>query len=787
MRPLRYRVSRALVLALAALVVLWLAIPPKLPPVVSSVRVLDRDGLLVAERAAPERVKGQPAGSLNTAVKLVFLAAEDHRFRWHPGVDPIGIARALVVDLRAGRIVQGGSTITQQLARQIWPRWPGLAGKAREALQAVRLELHSTKDEVLAEYLDRIYYGGLAWGIDAASRLYFDKPPADLSLSEAALLAAMVRRPSSLDPFQDPDAALAARNSILDRLSKLGWVPTEELEQARAEPLGLRDGAPWAFAPHLVRRLAPPLDAPPEAGRRLIRSTLDLGLQQQVEAMVRAQVEHLKTRGATQAAALVVHIASGEVLAYVGSAGWSSAEGQVDGATAPRSPGSALKPFLYALGLERGAQDGSFTLASTLDDLPAAWTTTHGTWSPENYDRRFHGPVTARYALARSLNLPAVRLAEQVGVANLQRRLQDLGVSTLSERPEHYGLGLALGAGELRLDELVTAYVTLANGGRSRPLRFHRDQAPGTARQVIDARAAWLVLDALDDNDARAASFGADSVLEADFPLSAKTGTSVGWRDNWAFGVTPDVVAGVWVGNFDNSPMVDVSGITGAGPLLRGLLEAAHDEHAADRPRPDGLVARRICPLSGLKPGEHCPGSRREWFIEGTEPTLSCDWHQIIELDESGALATGCPGAISRLVIAWPARYAAWAEESGQVRWPDVDRSCAPGRAPELETRGAGIAWPPDGVAFYLDPRSPAQDQAIPLRAAAPAGSLQATWRVDGEIFSTLPAPFHARWVPTPGQHRVTLEVDGRELGGVELWVGGSAETSPGPLTPQSP
>ncbi len=772
---------RGLLLGLALLLGLglWVGAPVTLPPPALSVRVLDRGGDLIAERAPPDRARGEVLAEPPAALVNALIAAEDHRFYHHPGVDPIGVARAAWANLRAGRVVQGGSTLTQQLARTLWERPPGLRGKLWEALWALRLEAHLSKDEILREYLNRVYFGGLAYGAEAAARAWLDKPASALSVAESALLVSLIRRPAELDPWRDPEAARAARDRVLRRMSALGTLEEEALALALAEPVEPRHDAVWQRAPHLVRRLLPERSgealSTDEPTRRALRTTLDLALQREVEALVQDTVARLEARGASQAAALVVDRQSAEVLAYVGSAGWELPDGQVDGVMSLRSPGSTLKPFLYWLGLEEGArQGGELTLASILPDLPGSWTTTHGTWSPENYDRRFHGPVTARYALARSLNLPAVRLLERVGVADLHRRMQDLGLSTLTDRPDHYGLGLALGGGEARLDELTAAYLALANGGLYRPLVFRPADRP-TGRRVGDARAAWLVLDALDDPAARAASFGSDSVLEADFPLSAKTGTSVGWRDNWAMGVTPEVVIGAWVGNFDGSPMVDVSGVSGAGPLLRGIAELVHDRDRAPERRPEGLTRRKVCPLSGLLPGASCPGSRVELFLAGTEPGATCDWHREVELDASGALATGCRGARRRLVVAWPAAYASWAAETEQPRWPDQDRSCAREGEAHAGEGQPGIVWPPDGVAFYLDPRDPAEHQAIPLRAAAPAGAREAEWLLDGVSLGVTGPPFQLRWVPTPGDHRLGLRVDGRDAGSVRVWVGGGA------------
>lgn len=722
--PGRFAVVAGLAVA-AGVGILW-PLPAGLLAPVSSTVIVDRNGDRIAERAGSAALPSRATDLAGFGPDLVAatLAAEDHRFRLHPGIDPIGVARAAAANLHAGRIVQGGSTITQQLARTLVARGPGWRGKAAEAWLAVRLDARLSKDEVLREYLSRIFYGNGAVGADAAARLYFARAPAALSLAQAATLAAIPRRPADLDPLRFPLRVRAARDRVLDRVARAGLADPARVAEAKAEPLVLSPDPTEGEAPHFVRRVFRPVPR--------IDSTLDLGLQREVKALVEAELSELEHRRVRHAAVLVVDNASREVLAYVGSGDWGAADGQVDGARAPRSPGSALKPFLYALAIEKGA-----TLADVVSDTPGTWTTTHGNYHPENYAGSFGGPVTLREALATSLNVPAIRLAEQVGVADFHRRLVDLGLDTLGDRPDHYGLALALGDGEVALDALTAAYAALATGGRWRPLRFTRDAPRPAPRQIIRPTAAFLVADALDDPDARTAAFGHDSVLEPPYPMGAKTGTSTGWRDNWAFGFTPRITVGAWVGNFDGSPMVEVSGITGAGPLMRRVMDAAME----GRPRaaftaPPGLTRRDVCALSGMTAGDHCAGRRGEW-LDGARPR--CDWH-------SGE-GTSVPG-----------EYAAWAADRGHA--------VRPGTA-------VRVAYPAGGTAFWLDPARSAEDQAIPVRASA-SGS-RATWSVDGVPFTSSGPPFSARWVPVPGDHRLTVNVDGVESPAVRIWVGGGS------------
>jgi penicillin-binding protein 1C len=684
----------------------WLAWPAPRALLVprEGVVLTDRHGHVLATRgrgAVPE----PGLGAFGERLVVATLAAEDHRFRWHPGVDPVGVLRAARANLEAGRVVQGGSTLTQQLARRLVPRGPGLAGKLAEARLALGLETALSKDEILAAYLARTWYGNGATGADVAARAYFDREAPALSLAQGATLAAIPRRPADLDPLRRPGLVRSARDRVLARVGALGWATADEVAEAMAEPLQTFEPAFPDEAPHFVRRVL----ATGGAGA----TTLDLPLQHAAETAVDETLADLAGHHVTQAAVIAVENRTGGVLAYVGSADWRGPSGQVDGVTAPRSPGSALKPFTYALALEAGA-----TLADLVDDSPTTWRTTHGNWRPRNYGGGSRGPVTLREALGNSLNVPAARVLERVGPADLHRRLRDLGVTTLDERADHYGLGLTLGDGEVRLDELAAAYATFANRGTWRPLRFRRDEPVAAPRRVTTPEAAFLVADALDDADARAAAFGADAVLEAAYPMAAKTGTSTGWRDNLAIGVTPGVTAAVWVGNFDGSGMAEVSGVTGAGPILRRVMDAAMEGRSRRAfEAPKSLELRRVCPLSGGLAGASCPTSRDEWLPVGR-----------------------------------------------------ARRACGLHGAPEADAGSVAVTYPAANASFRLDARRPVADQAIPLRATT-GGAAEARWLVDDAVIAAVQAPFVARWVPTPGLHRIAVEAGGLRSAPVTVWV----------------
>jgi len=697
--------------------------------------VVDRDGVVLAEQVRPNRGRGAWVELDEVAPVVVdaLLAAEDDRFEDHFGIDHRAVARALWVNARAGRTVQGGSTISQQTARLLAGRPPGLIGKGVEAARTLRLEYHLEKDEILTWYLNRAYFGANAWGIEAAARATFDESAAGLSLSEAATLVGLLPAPSRLHPHKSRRIASQARDRVLDRMVITGRLSAEAAEEAKREPLELRTPHRERVAHHFAMRL---LAESPEASE--IRSTLDGKLQRDVEDLVDKHLAELVNKDVDHAAVVVLDVETGAVRAWVGSGDLWAEDGQVDGARAPRSPGSTLKPFLYGLAFESGA-----TPADVLADIPKAYRTSHGTWTPQNYSGRFHGPVRAREALACSFNVPAVVLLEQVGVSTLMDRLHEIGLGP-PERPAHYGLGLILGDAEVSLDQLTNAYAGLARGGILRPIRSLESTTVGDGTRFLEPAAAWWVTDILSDPVARLQAFGRYGPLEREYPVAAKTGTSTGFRDNWTVGYTGEWAVGVWVGNFDGRPMGDVSGVTGAGPLWADIMDRVTNGWSTPFADPQGVERTPICALSGLAAGRHCPTVVDEWLATSTH---DCDWH-----------TDSC-------AISWPSEFAAWAAESEPSAGCTSDGSTA-------------IASPGAGATFYVDPRIPAERQRVPLRANTPAGARNAEWRVDGELVASVTRPFEALWLPlTSGMHRVELVVDGRAAAPVDVWIGGAKNT----------
>lgn len=659
-----------------------------------SILVEDRHGRLMREFLSGRDTRSQWVGRAALSPHLIHaaVAAEDRRFYAHFGVDPLAVARAAWLNITAGRVVSGASTITMQLARALAPGPRTLPQKIRETALALRLEWFHTKDEILEEYLNRIPCGNLAYGAPAAARLYLDKSPSGLSPAEAAFIMALPQAPSLLNPYRNSDTALRRRNLILDRMAGLGYLDAEALDRAKREPLSLVRVEHRFHAPHFVNRVRAELPTP-APGR--VRTTLDLELQTQVERLVEQAVNRSQGRNISQAAVVVLDHRTMEVLAWVGSADFFDAkDGQNDGVLALRQPGSTVKPLTYAAAFDHG-----LTPASMIDDEPVGFGLAAGVYSPVNYDRKFHGPVSARTALASSLNVPAVKVLHQVGLLRVFQAMKAAGLRSLNQEPDYYGLGLTLGCGEVSLLELAAAYATLASGGLYRQpvlLLPESGQAPAPGERVFSPQAAYLITDILNDDAARATGFGRDSLLALPFPAAAKTGTSKNFRDNWTVGYTSSVVVAVWAGNFDARPMGRVSGISGAGPLWRQVMEmAAHYCPPTPFARPDGLAEATVCPATGLRAAPPCPGRRTDLFIRGHEPDGYCLIHK--QADESG-------------------------------------------EPPRRPTGLLAITSPRSGEQYLYDPGIEDGFQKLGLAARTPAGLDWLVWYVDGGEVGRVPA-----------------------------------------------
>jgi penicillin-binding protein 1C len=744
-----------------------------------SVRFVDRDGRLLREVRADDSTRAREVSLAEVPEDLVHavLAAEDRRFYEHPGVDPVAVVRAAWSDAMHARVVSGASTLTMQLARLVKPHRRNLLGKLDEAALALRIEASLSKREVLAQYLNRAPFGAGVRGVDAASRFWFAKSPAELSLAEAATLAAIPRGPAVYAIDRHPGRVVARRDRILDRMVASGWTTAEAAARAKQEPLVARAGKGTFGAPHLVEALsegAPELwpaalgAAPRDARAERVETTIASDLQRAVELAAREQVAGLTDRHVGAAAVVVLDNDTGDVLAYVGSQGFDDRrDGQNDGVRARRQPGSTLKPFVYGLAMERLG----WTPATVVPDLPLRVEVEDGVYAPMNYDERFHGPVRVREALGSSLNVPAVWTAEQLGVGEVLGRLRMLGFR-LDREDAWYGPGIALGDGEVSLLELADAYAAIARGGTWRQARAVRAVVrggervvppDGAVRRVMPEAVADTLADVLGDRTARAAAFGADSSLDFSFDVAAKTGTSKGSRDNWTVGFTREVTVATWVGNFDGSAMRGTSGITGAAPLFHAaMVEAMRGRSArplrlAGRPDREGLVEVEVCPLSGGRPGPACRHRVREWMMAAARDALpACAMHERVRVDRRNGLLAGpsCPAAEveDRDVERYGVEARAWASAAGRPVAPDRYSPLCPGAAVR-QVPSLRIGWPSSGAAFVLDPDRPRAQQQVAVRVEAPGDVDRVELLVDGRRVARVGAPYVARWTIEPGEH----------------------------------
>jgi len=718
-----------------------------------SVKVVDRRGRLLYESLSEREARSVwlRADALPQCLVDATLAAEDHRFFRHPGVDPLALARAAWKDLKAMRVVEGGSTLTQQVVKQLTSRRRTVAGKLGEMVLALRLEHRLSKRQVLALYLNLAPYGNQYVGAEAAARGYFGAPVASLTPAQAAFLAGLPQRPSAFDPYTDLAAATARQRVVLGRMRALGLLDREAYELARKERLAFRRAGRTMEAPHFVLRAL--AEAGPEAPA-LLRTTLDLELQREVAGALSALGKSLAAHGAKDAAVVVLDVPTGEVLAYEGSGDYFDPlrSGAVDGAATPRQPGSALKPFTYALAFERG-----FTPASVLPDVPSHFPTAEPgvAYAPRNYDGVFRGPLRARAALAGSVNVPAVWLLSQVGVPDLLERLRDLGFTTLDRTADYYGYGLTLGDAEVRLDELTVAYADLARGGLHRPLRLlgDREESPAAPRRLFSSESVFWVTDILADPEARAFIFGRGGSLELPFPAAAKTGTSQAYHDNWALGYTREVAVGVWVGNFDRAPLTGSSGVTGAGPLFHQVMMAAEASVLGRLPgpldpplatAPPGARRTLLCTLSGGRAGADCPSTTAELFPEDRVPP-PCAWH-----------VPGVAGAETR----WPSEFRGWALQRGLLSTtapPPALPPLSPGAPAHRPSAppAFSIANPPAGSVYLVDPTLRSEFQALPLRVVAEGPPREVIWSVDGREVGRAPSDRPLPWPLVRGEHRI--------------------------------
>ncbi len=726
-------------------------------------RVLDRHGTLLyeARRGAPGSQEWLPLEQIPQAALDGVLATEDRTFFAHRGVSMRGIARAAVQNLTSGSVISGGSTITQQLVRIRLQRARSLWSKMFEAYYALRLERKLSKEQILEAYLNSAYFGHQAYGLQAAATVYFGKSVHELSLPEIALLIGLLQSPSAYDPFTHLPRARQRLATVLGSMRSEGKISHEQEQEALHAEFTLASGRIEMEAPHFVFWALNRDDS--AADVREIRTTLDLDLQHQAERILQNHLETLRNKNVTSAAVIVLDATTGDVLTMIGSADYFDAkhDGAVNVAISPRQPGSAIKPFTYALALSKGD-----TAATTVADVESRFFTQEGNpYVPRNYDFDEHGLVRYREALANSYNIAAVKVLERVGVAPLLQFLRAAGITTLTQTPEHYGLALTLGDGEVTLLELTRAFALFARGARTLLERSLETDPHEPGVSLLDPRVAWLISDILSDDDARLEQFGTDGPLTFDFPVAVKTGTTRNSRDNWTVGYTPSRIVGVWVGNADNSAMKGTSGVTGAGPIFHDVMIAAM-QGIPKEPflKPKDIVSFEICEFSGTLPSPACPRRMREYFIAGTEPKTQDTIFQSIQIDRRNGLRASdtCPKQFVRTEVfaTFPNDVRRYAQEHGYKEPPSQFSPLCLGSGNQT-TSLPGDHWlqitrPSDHDEFQLDPLVPDKNEKIVLEANAGPAVKSVEWFINGtKIGAGSPPYFRTEWQPRVGEWRV--------------------------------
>ncbi len=758
------------------------------------VRILDRHGALLYEyrNGAPGTKEWLPIAEIPSSAIRAVIDTEDRTFYSHHGVSLQGTIRAFYQNIISGHIVSGGSTITQQLVRvRGRARGRSVWRKLLESYYALKLEQQMSKEEILDAYLNSAYFGHAAYGIQAASTTYFGKSVHELSLSEISLLIGLLQSPSGYDPFQNLPLARQRQKTVLDAMVTQGDITQEQKDEAVAAEIHLTTDRVSIEAPHFVFWILSRQDLPEDATE--IRTTLDLDLQHQAERAVENHLKTLQDKNVTSAAVVVLDAINGDVLAMVGSADYfdEKHDGAVNVALASRQPGSAIKPFTYALAFAKGE-----TAASTVGDVETQFLTQEGNpYIPRNYDYDEHGLVRYRDALANSYNIASVKVLEKVGVGPLLQFLRSAGISTLTQPPEHYGLALTLGDAEVTLLELTRDFGMFARGGRTLHERNLLTDAVMPGTPIISSSIAWLISDILSDDQARLPQFGSDSALNFDFPVAVKTGTTRNSRDNWTVGYTPTRVVGVWVGNADNSPMKGTSGVTGAGPIFHDVMESAmsavipssslrsneriegrqSDDEWPDRP--SNIIDLSVCAHSGKLPTPACPQIIQEHFIAGTEPKEKDSMFQKIAIDSRNGLRAGesCPKqyVIDQTFAVFPPEVQRWARENG---WkepptgfsslcgaviPPAHRSLSEGgssstRSGERIEEWLTITRPAGGDEFLLDPMVPDKNEKIVFEASASPDIKEVEWWVDKKRIGTGTSPeYRIEWSPVIGKWTV--------------------------------
>jgi len=662
--------------------------------------ILDSQGNLLRVFTNKERLwlMSVELDEINPQLINATLSIEDNRFRKHFGVDPLAIMRAAKLNLKNGRVISGASTISMQVIRIIENRRRSLPNKIIEAVHAIKLETLYSKNGILKLYFEIAPYGGNIHGVKAASLRYFNKQPKDLTLTECALLAGIPQSPSRLRPNRYPQRAQKRRNMVLESMVRNGYITTAQSgDTIKESVLAGNNIFPFKtphFADFVTRRYA---------GTKNIKTTIDPAIQYFAENALKEAIKDFRPYGVTNGAIVVIENSTGKIRAMVGSADYFSKEnsGQINGALSKRCPGSTLKPFTYALGFEEGA----YTPKMILNDIPVQY----DGYAPLDFDKEFRGPVTVREALVDSLNIPAVEVLDKIGYRKLYQFLKDAGITTLKKLPDHYGLALTLGSGDVNLLELTNAYATLARLGEYKPYSFI-EQEEVTSKRLLSEGAAYLVTDIISDTK-RLEEIGIYRDDKIHPKVAWKTGTSYGHKDAWTVCYNPEYTVGIWLGNFSARPARVLVGVNTAAPLAMKIFDWLYLKRPAPwYQMPDSIGERRVCALSGEPASESCPHAVTDLYIKLCSVNRKCTVHEKIAV--------------------------------------------ASNKAVDLDEDKPKIISPSHRCEYFVSGTQ--GERKLPLEASGPLDADKLFWFVDGKFYNSSLNGDKILWDMELGRHRIT-------------------------------
>ncbi len=667
-----------------------------------------------------------------------IVLIEDKRFYSHKGVVPSSLFRALWQNVKGGRVVSGGSTISMQLAKLVYRhRSRSIFNKIAEILAALRFELHLSKAEILDQYINRLPFGNMIYGIKEASRYYFEKGPKDLSLNQAIYLALIPKSPSRYNPRKHLLTLKQRWQRILEIFKENNHISRDEYQRA------LNEGIEFAMkdypfcAPHFIELVKDRCFKDKIPAR--LHTTLDYHIQKEMEGIMREHLVRLQPFNVKSAAAVIIDNQAHEVIAFMGSPDYFNDEisGYVNLATSFRQPGSTLKPIVYALALEKGC-----TPATILPDIRFP---SKGGFFPRNHDGQEHGPLRLRVALGCSYNIPAFYLAMKLKPQQVIDKLRQAGFGYIKADPGFYGETIALGSAEVKLLDLVIAYSAFANRGKIYYPAFVRGQ-PISSKRLFADRVAFLTWHILADPAARFASFGYESSMNLPFPLAVKTGTSKGFRDKWAVGVNALYTVGVWLGNPTGQNMEDLTEVGNAATILRDIFLAIQEDWTlGDITQPSGIVKRTICPLSGELVTSLCPDMLEEYFDENNQPQVSCTYH----IQENG-----------QVLVKYPELFRDWARETNPAETLTIQQD-----------RKKWISFPQQGDFFYISDAISRQDQVITFEVMGFQPGETIEFYLDGKPYKTIGFPTVVTWGLQRGDHKLSIRSCGQTHDTIEFIV----------------